>query len=39
MARAKIWLDVHGPDLHRYGAPVTNTRPTRGRRIADSYAA
>jgi len=21
MARAKVWLDVHGPDLHRYGAP------------------
>ncbi|HEY2186420.1 MAG TPA: SprT family zinc-dependent metalloprotease [Xanthobacteraceae bacterium] len=20
--RAKVWLDVHGPDLHRYGLPV-----------------
>jgi hypothetical protein len=19
MARAKVWLDVHGTDLHRYG--------------------
>jgi predicted metal-dependent hydrolase len=22
MARAKVWLDVHGTDLHRYGLPL-----------------
>jgi hypothetical protein len=22
--RAKVWLDVHGTDLHRYGLPVVN---------------
>jgi predicted metal-dependent hydrolase len=29
MERAKAWLDVHGTDLHRYGAPVAagRTRP------------
>jgi predicted metal-dependent hydrolase len=37
MARAKVWLDVHGPDLHRYGAPVTNARRARGRRISDLF--
>jgi predicted metal-dependent hydrolase len=26
MARAKVWLDVHGPDLHRYGPPDTHGR-------------
>lgn len=31
MRRAKVWLDVHGADLHRYGAlkdePATRRRP------------
>jgi predicted metal-dependent hydrolase len=32
MARAKVWLDVHGPDLHRYGAPDMRARlPASGR--------
>jgi predicted metal-dependent hydrolase len=26
MARAKAWLDVHGTDLHRYGAPGAGAR-------------
>jgi predicted metal-dependent hydrolase len=25
--RAKIWLDVHGTDLHRYGLPDTSREP------------
>jgi predicted metal-dependent hydrolase len=25
--RAKVWLDVHGPDLHRYGLPDKAVRP------------
>jgi predicted metal-dependent hydrolase len=28
IARAKLWLDVHGPDLHRYGAPAAHARAT-----------
>jgi len=24
--RAKAWLDTHGTDLHRYGAPVKSDR-------------
>ncbi len=27
MARAKVWLDVHGADLHRYGLPGTGAKP------------
>lgn len=23
--RAKVWLDIHGPDLHRYGLPAART--------------
>jgi predicted metal-dependent hydrolase len=34
MARAKVWLDVHGPDLHRYGAP--DSRRTRTGRVRDT---
>jgi predicted metal-dependent hydrolase len=25
--RAKVWLDVHGTDLHRYGLPAKSARP------------
>jgi hypothetical protein len=25
--RAKVWLDVHGSDLHRYGLPDPNAYP------------
>jgi hypothetical protein len=25
--RAKTWLDLHGPDLHRYGLPNKASRP------------
>jgi predicted metal-dependent hydrolase len=25
--RAKVWLDVHGVDLHRYGLPDNDSRP------------
>jgi len=35
MNRAKVWLDVHGPDLHRYNAPTGPARPSGGRRILD----
>jgi predicted metal-dependent hydrolase len=36
MARAKVWLDVHGPDLHRYGAPdPSRARAGRLRDMAD----
>ena len=28
MQRAKIWLDVHGTDLHRYGLSDAGTQPT-----------
>jgi predicted metal-dependent hydrolase len=28
MKRAKVWLDVHGTDLHRYGLPTTGRKPT-----------
>jgi len=35
MARAKAWLDVHGTDLHRYGAPIAHGRLARGARISD----
>jgi hypothetical protein len=31
MARAKAWLDAHGTDLHRYGAPTANARLAHGR--------
>src|SRR5262245_7709314 len=34
MGRAKMWLDVHGPDLHRYGVPEQR-RAVRSR-IADN---
>jgi hypothetical protein len=35
--RAKVWLDVHGTDLHRYGAPGPGARVPGGRsgRISD----
>ena len=36
MARAKVWLDVHGPDLHRYGALASLPRPSRAHRISDT---
>jgi len=26
-SRAKVWLDVHGTDLHRYGLPDESARP------------
>ena len=26
--RAKLWLDIHGTDLHRYGMPGEDTKPT-----------
>jgi predicted metal-dependent hydrolase len=35
MARAKKWLDVHGPDLHRYGVPEPHRT---GARISDTLA-
>jgi predicted metal-dependent hydrolase len=36
MARAKAWLDAHGTDLHRYGAPGAGARfPARGRPPSD----
>jgi len=35
MGRAKVWLDVHGPDLHRYGAPQMPARGNRNRRLSD----
>lgn len=38
MRRAKVWLDVHGPDLHRYGqaaAPAVGAR--RRRPVSDDY--
>lgn len=28
MKRAKVWLDVHGTDLHRYGLPTAGAKPT-----------
>jgi predicted metal-dependent hydrolase len=31
MRRAKVWLDVHGADLHRYGLPPATTRLEKGR--------
>ncbi len=27
--RAKVWLDVHGADLHRYGLPADRTASCR----------
>jgi predicted metal-dependent hydrolase len=27
MKRGKVWLDVHGTDLHRYGLPGTGSKP------------
>ncbi|HZS63539.1 MAG TPA: SprT family zinc-dependent metalloprotease [Xanthobacteraceae bacterium] len=27
MKRAKVWLDVHGNDLHRYGLPAPGPKP------------
>jgi hypothetical protein len=37
MARAKAWLDVHGTDLHRYGAQGAGSRiaGSRGGRVSD----
>ena len=29
--RAKVWLDVHGTDLHRYGLPTNGAPPSNGR--------
>ena len=29
--RAKVWLDVHGPDLHRYGLPADEKKAPRPR--------
>jgi predicted metal-dependent hydrolase len=31
MRRAKVWLDVHGADLHRYGLPHDAARAENGR--------
>ncbi len=28
MKRGKVWLDVHGTDLHRYGLPSTGSKPS-----------
>lgn len=28
MRGAKVWLDVHGTDLHRYGLPTAGAKPT-----------
>lgn len=35
MHRAKLWLDVHGTDLHRYGLRPDDPDATRARRRAD----
>jgi len=32
LERAKVWLDVHGSDLHRYGEQETSAHLQRGRR-------
>jgi predicted metal-dependent hydrolase len=37
MQRAKAWLDVHGTDLHRYGAAITIPPPKHARRISDLF--
>jgi predicted metal-dependent hydrolase len=34
VARAKLWLDVHGTDLHRYGEPQSEPPPKRGSRLS-----
>jgi predicted metal-dependent hydrolase len=34
MARAKLWLDVHGTDLHRYGEQQSSPPPKRRRRLS-----
>jgi predicted metal-dependent hydrolase len=31
LERAKVWLDVHGSDLHRYGLPHDSARAENGR--------
>jgi predicted metal-dependent hydrolase len=31
--RAKVWLDVHGTDLHRYGLPDKGAQPRAPRRV------
>ena len=33
MRRAKAWLDTHGTDLHRYGAPA-GSQALNGKRSA-----
>jgi predicted metal-dependent hydrolase len=35
--RAKVWLDVHGTDLHRYGLPDKGARPRAPRRVPSIY--
>jgi hypothetical protein len=35
MQRAKLWLDVHGADLHRYGLTHDGDARPRRRRIAE----
>jgi predicted metal-dependent hydrolase len=35
--RAKVWLDVHGPDLHRYGLPDKGARPRAPQRVPSSF--
>jgi predicted metal-dependent hydrolase len=37
MQRAKAWLEAHGTDLHRYGAPVMKPALKRPRRISDLF--
>lgn len=34
MARAKLWLDVHGTDLHRYGEQQSSPPPKGRRRLS-----
>ena len=34
MKRAKMWLDVHGSDLHRYGLPDAKPRGLDGWHVA-----
>jgi predicted metal-dependent hydrolase len=35
VGRAKVWLDIYGTDLHRYGLPAKGALPANGRRGSD----
>jgi predicted metal-dependent hydrolase len=37
MMRAKAWLDAHGTDLHRYGAPLIDAKVARNGPISDTF--